>query len=679
MIRSLRFFVCLVVTVLAPFALQAQVATGTLPFGSFAGSPDVVNLANLNVLLTIPMVNKPGRGTPFNYNLTYNSSVWTRLGTGGSGSWQPVFNWGWAPQSAATTGYVSYMRINITCDIPPPPVVQYNVFSNIAYTDAYGIRHPFAGQLEYDPNNCDQGTSPLTNIAATDGSGLVLTVAAGAPVLTTHTITTPVGTVLNPPASFALGGYSGVGANSTDRNGNQITVSSTSSTATFTDTLGTTALSVSGTGTSASPMVFSYTDSTGAAASYTMKFATFTVRTNFGCGVTDYGTNGTTTAPLVTEIDLPDGVSKYTFAYETTPAHAGSVTGRLASVTLPTGGMITYAYSGGGTGVNGINCVDGSAAILTRDTPDGQWTYAQTNGSGAASATLITAPKLSYDSLSNQTIAQFQGIYPTQTNVYQGAAPTFTTLPISETTLQAGNLLQETQTCYNGGSMPCPTLAITLPITQRTSRARLQGSGGLWTQHTDEYNSFGSPTESDDYDFAAVPPGTRLRQTLTTYATLGGSLSAFPQTVKIVDASGAIQSRQDTAYDGSSLTCVSGAPAHDDTHYPCGFTTRGNATSTTTYTSPSVPSGGITKNFTYDSLGNLRTAQLNCCQLKSWAYSATTDYAYPDSVTSGSSAPQLTTTSTYDLHMGLVLTSTDPNNLVTTNTYDNLGRPLTTP
>jgi RHS repeat-associated protein len=423
-------------------------------------------------------------------------------------------------------------------------------------------------------------------------------------------------------------------------------------------------------------MTFTYTPPGGGSAAYTVKYTTFDLETNFGCnGIAEYGANGTTTANLVTEIDLPDQVSKYMFTYEKTVGHTGYVTGRLASITLPTGATISYTY---GNNVNGITCADGSASTLTRTTPDGTWTYARTMGTGAASATLITAPQLSYDSAANQTIAQFQGIYPTQSDTYQGSAPSFTTLPINESTLQTSNLLQEVQTCYNASASPCPGTAITtLPIQGRTVITSVAGPGKLWSEHEDGYNTNGLQTLSEDFDFSASPPGTLLQQTTISYATLGGSLTGFPQTVEVFKSVGNIYYRQDTAYDGATLACVTGAPQHDDTDFPCTFHTRGNATSVTTYTNPSVPSGGITKNFTYDSTGNLLTAQLNCCELKTWVYSTKTSYAYPDSVTSGSSPLQLTTTATYDLNTGLTLTSTDPNGLITTNTYDNMDRPLT--
>src|SRR5271155_3618741 len=80
----------------------------------------------------------------------------------------------------------------------------------------------------------------------------------------------------------------------------------------------------------------------------------------------------TTSNPLVKSIELPDG-TEYQFTYEQTPTaaactplsgtySANCVTGRIASVSLPTGGEITYTYSGGSTGIES----DGSTAGLTQ-------------------------------------------------------------------------------------------------------------------------------------------------------------------------------------------------------------------------------------------------------------------------------------------------------------------------
>src|SRR5262249_44609883 len=121
-------------------------------------------------------------------------------------------------------------------------------------------------------------------------------------------------------------------------------------------------------------------------------------KTNFGCsGIGEYTA---TNVSLVTSITLPDNTS-YSFTYETTQNFAGYYTGRIASVTLPTGGNISYSYplTGGGT-KNGINCSDGTAPAavgtnpsMTRTlSPGGQWTYARTQTSGNHWHTKITTP-----------------------------------------------------------------------------------------------------------------------------------------------------------------------------------------------------------------------------------------------------------------------------------------------
>lgn len=67
-------------------ALFGQPATGLPPFGSFtSGTFDTINNSNLNAHFEIPIINRAGRGTPANYTLTYDNSVWYP-----AGSWVPV-------------------------------------------------------------------------------------------------------------------------------------------------------------------------------------------------------------------------------------------------------------------------------------------------------------------------------------------------------------------------------------------------------------------------------------------------------------------------------------------------------------------------------------------------------------------------------------------------------------
>ena len=182
----------------------------------------------------------------------------------------------------------------------------------------------------------------------------------------------------------------------------------------------------------------------------------------------------------MTGISYPDGTS-YSFTYEATPA-TRATTRAGASVTLPTGGVISYAYSGSN---NGITCADGSTATLTRTTPDGTWSYAHSE-SGTAWTTVQTDPQ------GNVTDLYFQGIYEVERKVYQGS----------------GTLLVTRDTCYNASASPCLATAVGTPITQIAAQTTLPGSANLKSKVATSYNSYGLATETDEYDFGSGAVGT---------------------------------------------------------------------------------------------------------------------------------------------------------------------------
>jgi len=384
-----------------------QVPTGTPPMSSLSGGPDIVNLANLNTHIAIPILSKSGRGLPFTFILTHDSSVWYPVTSSGSTSWQPVTNWGWSG-SEAKIGYIVSTESE-TARIVPCGKLESLITTTVygwTYQDGFATPHSF-GATTVTVNQCTNTTTQTSiDSPAVDGSGYTLSATGGG----VTSLVGPDGNIINAPRDANTGAGS-----IQDRNGNQISVSSSG---VFTDTLGQTALTIAGSGTPTSPFTYTYPAPSGANAVYTEKYTSQTIKTNFGCsGITEYTASS---VPLVSEIDLPDG-TKYMFTYEPTPGTPGDVTGRIASVTLPTGGEITYAYSGGS---NGIVCADGSTATLTRTTPDtgaDSWTYAHSE-TGTAWTTTITDPQ------SNKTVLNFQGIYQTERQVYQGASTLLKTL-----------------------------------------------------------------------------------------------------------------------------------------------------------------------------------------------------------------------------------------------------------
>ena len=72
--------------------------TGSYAFGSFDNRGfDSINIGNLNVHFEIPIVNKPGRGLPFQYTIVYDGLVWSPAGASGSEYWVPDSTWGFQP------------------------------------------------------------------------------------------------------------------------------------------------------------------------------------------------------------------------------------------------------------------------------------------------------------------------------------------------------------------------------------------------------------------------------------------------------------------------------------------------------------------------------------------------------------------------------------------------------
>jgi len=400
----------------------------------------------------------------------------------------------------------------------------------------------------------------------------------------------------------------------TDPNGNQISASVASNTTTFTDTLGTTALTVVAP-TPPSSTTCTYTGPTGGQASYTVKYTSKTVQTNFGCsGKTEYGP---TQQYLVSSISLPDGTS-YTFTYETTPGHSPNVTGRIASVTLPTGGTITYGYSGGS---NGITCADGSTATLTRTTPDGTWIYAHTEPSGYPFWTTVLT-----DPAGNQTIYGFVGGLETERMVWQGGSTT----------------LETVETCYNGWSNPCSTHSYSLPITNRIVQVMLPSLSASETYTA--YNSYGLPTETDEYTYGP----TLARKTLISYNTSLTNIHDRPSQVQVLDSGGTVRAQTTNGYDS-----------------------HGNLTLENRY---STATAHLSRSFTYNSTGTVATATDVNNNVATYTYatgSPSCSGAFPTSVQlSNTITPTLSRSMTWNCSGGVMTQLTDENGQPTNYTYN---------
>jgi RHS repeat-associated protein len=627
----------LVVVFLALPGSMTLAQTGADPYTSYTGGPDFINLKSLEFFTVVPVVHKSGRGVPFDYSLSYNSYLWQPVSSSGKLSWSHVSNFGW---DAAQPG-AGYANHSLQVSYCGKYTGVTEVYRNWVYHDGFGTDHalPFTTYLR--SGTCGNGTTSATATTA-DPSAYTISVNGS----NLEQVTSRDGLLL-----YAFGTFNGA----RDRNGNQVTGSASAG---FTDTLGVKALTISG--SSPNPVSYSYPGPQGSTSTVQVTYVTHTIQTNFGCAsVHEWGPFAN--VALVDRVSLADG-SFYQFTYELTAGSTTTVTGRVSSIKLPTGGTIYYQYpvftdSNNVAHNGGISCVDGRTTAFTRTTPDGIWQYSGTSYASTYTTTVV-------DPLGNNTVLQFVG-YETQRKIYSGSS----------------TLLETIDTCYNGASSPCIAgTPATLPIAQRSVVTTIPGPGNLQSRHVDFYNSAGLPVETDDFDYGSGgPQSSPLRKTLISYTNLGATLGFVPHTFSVQDATGQTVFREDRNYDEYSSfagpNCITGTTGHDDAGHGCTYTARGLLTSVIAYTDPVTLSGALTKHFTYDSLGNLRTA--DCCPATQWNYSAATNYAYPDTVVSGSGGSTLTSGFTYDTNTGLILTTTDPNSQKTSFTYDNMFRQTT--
>jgi len=657
-----HFLLAAIFIILGADIASGQVSTGTPPFGSFGGGPfDTVNLGNLNVHFAIPVLHKAGRGMAFTYDLGYESSVWTPVTSSGVTQWQPATNWGWRGVTEASTGYITYL----TSETSGGPYCEIITNSNFVYHDSFGAPHPFTGSasIRVSGEHTCSGSGGFTSSPATDGSGYTLTALGGS----VGPLTSVGGTIIAAPLNVTNGA-----ATYTDANGNQISVNSSGQ---FFDTLSSTTpvLTVAGSGTPSSPITFTYAAPSGNY-SYTMNYLQYTVATDFGFStITEYGPLSNA---LVSGISLPDG-SSYAFAYEKTPGtsctplpntySANCVTGRIASVTLPTGGEITYAYSGGNNGIES----DGSTADLTRTlTPGGEWQYSRlvtgTPGPGSFSTTTVTDPN------SNQTVINFAedsatntgttsatyNLYETQRLVYQGTA--------------TGTPLRTTITCYNGQNVSSPSncynTAVTSPILRTTVFTQLPNASGLQSETDSTLSQYGLRTEVDDYGYGNGTVGALIRKTITNYASLGNNIEDQPSTITIEDSGNNVYGTTTYGYDAGTPTPTSGTPQHVAVSGSRGLLTgvAAQANGTTT----------LYRAYTYYDTGNLETSTdvstsstTNGAQT-TYNYSSTNNASCGNSfVTSISEPLSLSRSMTWNCTGGVLLSLTDENGNTSSTAY----------
>jgi RHS repeat-associated protein len=327
----------------------AQSTTGIVPYSSYTTHQyDTISNADLGMTV-IASVRSKGGPIPFQANLVLNHIVSM---SGGSPQVLPYFT-----LRVAGTGTTSFQVTHSTCPYqppdPPPPTDLYHGFK---FVDDTGAVHDYSATIKFDTAGC-LNNEETTDATETNGSGL-------------HGIA-----ATNPDGSwyFEVADLNGnvIGHNSlvTDANGNTLSRTLTGGTTwQYTDSMGQIALTstIGSYGPPHGADTYSYLDANGVNQTVSVNYSTYTQQTAWGCG----GDIAPTSVSFPSSVSWPDGTSLSLTYEHGAGTNTGTVTGRIASLTLPTGGAVSYTYSGGS---NGINCLDGSPATMTR-TENGQTT-----------------------------------------------------------------------------------------------------------------------------------------------------------------------------------------------------------------------------------------------------------------------------------------------------------------
>lgn len=611
---------CLLLVWVSLFAAAQQPITGIPPLSSTAGGPfDTVNLANLDVHFSIPVFSRAGKGIPFFYNLTYDSLIWAPVSSGGLVTWKPATNWGWAPQTSAATGYMVIPQQMIICTNGGRGTE--HIYGPFTYIDPSGTSHFYNDYLYHVSSN---GTCPDQELdsfidKAQDGSGLRLSAQlTGGFSCCISTVTTKSGVVFS---GLQAGGNGLV----TDPNGNTITITATG---VFTDTLNSTALTV--TGAAPNPVQYQYTAPSTGAAAVTVTYHSYTVTTQFGVqNIGEYSAGGQS---LVDRVTLPDG-SYYQFYYEATGtgqpytgSGAGPVTARIAEVILPTDGTITYTY-----GSTNSMMADGSPSYLARTLGGGTWNYWRSVQQGQQTTTQFLDPG------QNETDINFSGVYQTSAAVYQG-----NTIWGSSRTL-----LKSTRTCYNDNFTNNCQTSVATPITDRYFYDNLTNQG-IYSIIVDGYDSYGNVVWDHDYNYNSSP--TIFRSVVINYngpLCSSANICDHPSSTQVKDGSGASKSYTTYTYDEGGYT---------------------HGSVTTVSRSSTGLTGGpfLTQHYSYNSNGTGTLVSASDPNGTVTTYSPTScNNAFPTSVT----VSGLITSYAYNCTGGVVTSVTDPNNRTSSTNY----------
>lgn len=504
-----------------------------------------LNVANGNLHQAIPLGSFPQRGArPYVAELVYDSRIW-QIVTGSSNTWQPTnvanSQGGWRFVTSADVGFVSAGPGRVlTCGALPNRIVGGTSISGFTWTDSSGVQHGFPiGTFRPEPGDpCNFGTTSSGDAFATDASGYHMFITN----FTSAVVYAPDGTLAFPTVQDTNG-------NSFARDANQNVI----------DTLGRTPIIKTVNG---STTTYSILNSQGSSSNVTVTTETINVSTAFGVsGVTEF--SGTLT--VIQKITLPDNTF-YSFGYDSY--------GLLNSVTLPTGGQITYGYTNFTDALGNTN-----RWVTSRTSDGGNWSYTPkvtvSCATGGSTCTQTVAiPKPSGDE-TDYTFTLNNGSWVSNTESFSGSHASGTLLASTSTTWDFS------QACSPSPCTGASNIRKLITTTTLGQSTNVVTSQRQLTYADSNTSNVGSIKEWKFVSGVSLP-STPDRETdfayLGTSTYTGKNIINRPTSQTVKDGSGYTIALTNYAYDGSSLTSVTGVKNHDDTNFGTGNTTRGNLT-----------------------------------------------------------------------------------------------------
>lgn len=674
------------------------------PYGGFSGGQfDTVSLQNGNLHLHIPVGSWKQRGGKTIWMaLEWDSLMYTRqtitITKNGQQDFQTIFHGPGTTGTlfAASNGFTwsaSSAAVSQTC---PGEPTNENVYPAWVVTDPENVQHPADVQTAQCPN--DAGMQVLTG-PTEDGTGVMLNLGSS-PMITLKD-----GTQIPLTCTFA-GDEECVASPGTieDTNGNLVsdgsTMVDTLDRTLWTQTQGPSTTLATPKGTqlnSAAYTLYTITDSSGQARNYRIDYTAIDISSSFCGGLNNPPHHSCTepNAPLVvpSKLTLPNG-STYQFSW------IDSTFGQLGSITLPTGGTITYTYTQSciAAPLLGYYTVQNvtyacRAIVASRTTSlngvNSMWTYSVPTPS----------PVTVTDPIGNQQVHTFSPLninnvpspnsVETEVDYYQGSS-------------SSGRLLKKVVTAYTGESIvqfgpgPHNLLGNVRPTSVTTtldngyvSQTQTDYETFLYSdQFANETGTRSNATEVREYDYGNGAPGPLLRRTDYTYLHNSNPTYANlnivdrPTSIIVYNGAGNTVSQTQNEYDNYTAGIQpSGAVQHDAAR-GASYTTRGNVTAVERWRN--TDGAWLIARNQYDDAGNVLT--------QTDPLSHSTQYSYADSWTlggascapSGGQAAAFVTQVTNALNQktnysyfsctGLQGKVTDSNSQMTSYAYDMFGR-----